>query len=433
MNNNRRKFLKNASGLAASMLLPMHLFPAASYAATSGKKLVVLTLMGGNDGLNLAIPTDSAQYALYESYRPNIKIPMANILPFGMDASGMAFGLHPSMASLMPLMDKLALFPATHNGHANRSHFFQHDLYDAGLYDTDPSTGDGKGWLGRYFDNKYTITPSGVVAQDFTGGHLALLKGDTFVLDLVDPSNVDLGAGSAAKSTAIWNDIKGLNVAPETSYAGKYAAKQSILFDDMLGDLTSNVNFGRMANSTYPSVAIGSQFKKAADMIIGLPNLEVIHIMQGGYDTHNNQGSVAADNRTQSKLFLEMADTLAAFYNDLGMHDPAVRQEVVVVLQTEFGRTVKDNGSGTDHGHASCWVAFGDAVQGGVYGSYPGLEPENLNGPGSDLARRNWLRPTIDYRDIFSELIGPKFLGASDPNGAFLGYSGPATPLNFII
>lgn len=432
MDMKRRNFLKGAGGLAASMCMPLPFLSSNVYASvpSNPKKLVILMFMGGNDGINTAIPLD--QYSIYSGLRPDIGIPQAEILPVGVDVSGMNIGLHPAMASLMPFKDKLAVFPATHTGvGSNRSHFLQHDLYDEGLATGVTGLGDAKGWVGRYLDNKYTVSPGGVVAQDFAASALGLMRGSTFVLDIPTPNNLDLGAGSAAASDAIWNDIRVANSAPSGSYPGRYARKQEELFG-VLDTLKNNVDFGRIVDSsvTYPafnyaSTQLGQQFKMAADMFLGLPEIEVVHILLNGFDTHKNQGGTAGQ---QANLLRAVSDSLAAFYTDLGsVGGAALQDNVAVVTMTEFGRTAKQNVTGgTDHGQASCWFAFGGSVKGGVYDSYPGLAP-------LELENSNWLKSTTDYRDILSELLGPKHLGSSNPNGAFPNYAGPVTPLNFLV
>lgn len=425
MSISRRNFLKYAGGLAAAVSAPSLLFTMQANAAIipNPRKLVVLTLNGGYDGLNLAIPIDSAQYSLYQGYRPGIGIPMANILPFGTDAAGYQFGLHPAMSSIMPYMGNLALFPATHTGpQSNRSHFYQEDLIDAGLH-TDTAgypSGYNKGWLGRYFDAKYTTPPEGVIAQDFAPGHSHFSKGDTFVLGVSDPSNLALGT-STATSNSIWADIHSRqDPAAMSGYAGDYARQQESLFA-VIDRVQTTVNFGRIPSVTYPTTKIGSDFNKAADMLATLPELESIHVMQDGYDTHASQGGVTGN---QANLFQAMSDALAAFYADLSALGLAY--DVMVVIKSEFGRTVRQNQTnGTDHGQATCWMAFGGSVAGGVYGNYPGIEAANLDGG-------NWLMPTIDYRDILSEAFG-QFLGSSTPDAYFPGYAGATNPLGFVI
>lgn len=432
MDMKRRNFLKGAGGLAASMCLPLPLFSSSARAAvpSNPKKLVLLMFKGGNDGINTAVPLD--QYGIYSGLRSTIGIPQAELLPVGADASGMNFGLHPSFASLINanLQDKLAVFPATHMGvGSNRSHFFQHDLYDEGLATGVSGVDDARGWVGRYLDGKYAINPDGVVAQDFSASALGLMRGSTFVLDVPTPNNLDLGAGSAAASDAIWNDIRVVNHALPGSYPGRYAQKQEDLFA-VLDNVRTNVNFGRMVDPsvTYPtfnnaSRQLGQQFKMTVDMFLGLPETEVVHILLNGFDTHKNQGGTTGQ---QANLLRAVSDSLAAFYTDLGnVGGTALQDNVAVVTMTEFGRTATQNVTGgTDHGQASCWFAFGGSVKGGVYDSYPGLD---------NLENNNWLRSTTDYRDILSELLGAKHLGAANPNAAFPNYAGPATALNFLV
>ena len=442
MDKNRRRFLKGAGALAASTLLPMQFAMRNAHAATGNKKQIVFNFHGGNDGLNLAVPIKRAgditdtQYDLYSGYRPTIAVPRLDLLPVGADEGGMEFGLNPAMSALEPYFDRLAIFPATHSTvgtyNANRSHFYQMDVFGSGISGSlgDRAATDGKGWVGRYFDKRYLGQTSGIIGQDFTDAVHFTFKGETFLLNLKDPSNVALGAPSESQSTAIWNDIKDISDADIASYAGKYKAEQTALNDEVFPRL-GTVNFNRAANASYTAGSLGSTFKRAADMLLDLPELEIIHINLGGFYTHLNQGA-GVDSKNgvgnQAMRFKMIAESVAALYDDLSVADSVLRSDTVVTFQSEFGRTIRENGTfGTDHGHASCWMAFGDSIAGGVYGTYAGLEPENLNGSGSD-----WLQPTIDYRDIFSEVLS-SHLGYTDANSTFPGYTGAANPLNFVV
>src|SRR5262249_42851378 len=136
----------------------------------------------------------------------------------------------------------------------------------------------------------------------------------------------------------------------------------------------------------------------------------------GGWDTHVNQGNGRGQlaNRLQ-----DFSQGIAALYKDLGDR----MRNVVVITMTEFGRTIRQNGSGgTDHGHASCLFVLGAAVAGGkVYGQWPGLATEQLY-EGRDLTL------TTDFRNIFAE-IAARHMGASDLNAIFPGFS--PDPKNF--
>lgn len=447
MDHKRRKFLKGAGALASSMLLPMQFATTNARAAVTGnKKLVVLTLNGGNDGLNTAIPLTQSQYDLYAGFRPTIKIPQNVVIPFNpaVNETGLDFGLHPSLAALLTSenVDKLAIFPATHSSgsafNANTSHFYQMDLFARGVTGEDPALTDSaadQGWIGRYLDGRYAnqlVPSSSIIAQDFTAGSQRNIRSNLFTLDLAKP--YDLGFGtSESVSDAIRLDTKYVSTATEDSSAGKYNKVQSVLFDEVLTNLKNNVTFSGGSRASYPS-GLGQQFERVADMLIGLPELEVVHLAQGGYDTHQKQ--VDTEDSTigkQASLLKDWADSIAAFYDDLRAVDAntgsSLSSDVIVVVQTEFGRTVDENiNYGTDHGHASCWFAFGDSVQGGVYGGYDGLDPANLNQGGG----RYWLKPKIDYRDIYSRLLG-SHLGYNSPQDAFPGsYDYSANTLNFL-
>jgi len=421
----RRNFLKGVGAATASMCLPLTtLWPSSSNAATfpsNPKKLVLLMFKGGNDGINTAIPL--SQYSLYSGMRSSIAIPQADVLFAGTDSSGYDIGLHPSFASLEPFFGNLAIFPATHTGPgSDRSHFFQHDLYDEGLATGVTGIGDGKGWVGRYLDNKYGGAAEGVVAEDFAQSALGLMRGDTFVLDVSTPDSLDLGTASSAQADAIWSDIRGVSSAAAGSYAATYAQTQEQLFT-VLDRVRTNVAFNRIpdASVSYPATTLGSQFKKTVDMFLGLPEIEVVHILLNGFDTHRNQGGGTGQ---QAKLLADVSDSLAAFYTDLSTADPNLLNNVVVATMTEFGRTAQENGNGgTDHGQASCWFVFGGPVNGGIYDVYPGIDPA------TELESGRWLRSTTDYRDILSTILG-QHMGAADPNAAFPNYSGPTTPLN---
>ena len=116
----------------------------------------------------------------------------------------------------------------------------------------------------------------------------------------------------------------------------------------------------------------------------------VLFTAQPGYDTHANQGP------THPKLLGEFSDALAAFYQDLEEHNAS--EEVAVLVYTEFGRRIRDNGSGTDHGSGGGAFIIGERVNGGLYAEYPPLEPSQwLNGED--------LRHTIDFRGVYSTLL----------------------------
>ena len=195
--------------------------------------------------------------------------------------------------------------------------------------------------------------------------------------------------------------------------------------------LKGEVDFDRIPTTAdYPTASVGTNFKRTADMLLGMPELEVVHISYGGFDTHRNQvtGGDTTSGR-HANILTNVADSLSAFYDDLFATDPGLHDNVTVVVMTEFGRTAKQNNNlGTDHAQASCWMAFGPHVKGGIYGEYPGLAS-------TQLESGRYLRQTVDYRDILSEIMGPKGMGlpVADANNLFPSYNGTTDPLGFMV
>ena len=114
----------------------------------------------------------------------------------------------------------------------------------------------------------------------------------------------------------------------------------------------------------------------------------------GTFDTHANQ------NITFPKLWNEVTSAVSTFYQDLKEHQ--ANEEVVILMFTEFGRRVKENGSGTDHGSGGVAFVIGDAVKGGLYGEYPSLAPEKLDE--GDLQWNNDFRST--YATLLEQWMG---------------------------
>jgi uncharacterized protein (DUF1501 family) len=144
---------------------------------------------------------------------------------------------------------------------------------------------------------------------------------------------------------------------------------------------------------SYPDNAYGQQLRQIAYLIKAGLGFEVGTVNHNGWDDHVNQGGAEGPHANR---LTDFAKGIAALYNDLGSTHMS---NVVILTMTEFGRTAKQNASkGTDHGNASSWFVIGRSVNGGIYGDWPGLQPENLY-----LDR--YLKHNIDYRDIFSEII----------------------------
>jgi uncharacterized protein (DUF1501 family) len=165
-------------------------------------------------------------------------------------------------------------------------------------------------------------------------------------------------------------------------------------------------SYAPAAGAEYPRSGFGEAMKQVAQIIKSDLGLEVAFTELGQWDHHSNEGG--AQGQIANRLD-DYANGLAAFAKDLGDR----MADVVVVTMSEFGRTVKENGSrGTDHGHGNAMLVLGGAVKGGkVHGKWPGLEQHQL-------WQQRDLAITTDFRDVFGELV-TGHLGASDISKVF--------------
>jgi uncharacterized protein (DUF1501 family) len=169
------------------------------------------------------------------------------------------------------------------------------------------------------------------------------------------------------------------------------------------------VEYIPQGGAEYPETLFGMSLQEIAMLIKAEAGLEVAAVDLGGWDTHFAQG---ASTGLMANLLAKLGDGLQAFYADL---EDAFNR-ITIVVMTEFGRRVQENASlGTDHGHGGVMLLLGGNVFGGqIHGEWPGLEVENLFGPGD-------LKITTDYRDVLSEVCEVR-LGNPSVNEIFPGY-----------
>ena len=140
----------------------------------------------------------------------------------------------------------------------------------------------------------------------------------------------------------------------------------------------------------YGSNPIAQSLRDVARVHLADLGTRVFYTSQGGYDTHANQ------NPTQPKLMADLSRSIMDFFQDLSDHDAS--DEVLMLVFTEFGRRMRDNGTGTDHGSGGGAFLIGDRVDGGLYAEYPPLAPEHWEN-GEDL------KHTIDFRGIYGTVL----------------------------
>jgi uncharacterized protein (DUF1501 family) len=381
---------------------------AASKGAARGKTLICLFQRGAADALNVVVPHGEAAYY---RLRPNIAIPRptSDARSTGaVDLDGF-FGLHPALAPMKPLWDQGILAPvhAVGSPSSTRSHFDAQDYMETGTPDR-KETRDG--WLNRYLALRGTCeagcahdakaSPFRAVAMTQQTPRILEGPAPTIAMNSLDEFSVRASGPAAERLEALYR----------TGSADIVHAAGGEMFEAV--KILEGANPQRYLpqnGAAYPSSQFGQRLKAIAQLIKADVGLEVAFADIGGWDTHVNQGG--ATGQLAGRLD-DMATSIAALVADLGDR----MADVAIMTMSEFGRTVRQNGSGgTDHGHASALFVIGGGVKGKkVYGRWPGLEPEQLY-EGRDLAL------TTDFRAVFSE-VASKHLGAAKLETLFPGY-----------
>lgn len=385
----RREFLKRAAILGAAgvaMLSPYAWAARAAEGDSSRKRLVVVFLRGAVDGLNVVVPYGEPRY--YEA-RPTIAIPRAGGEGGAVKLDGF-FGLNPALAALEPHWrdGTLAFVHACGSPDPTRSHFEAQEYMESGTPGV-ISTGDG--WMDRVLaamPGKHGPTEAlslGPVVPRILSGRMPV-------------SNLALGRG-AARPMPLDRPI--VEAAFDRLYPGNGPLSEAyregrVARRKLLGQLEADM---READHGAPSPAgFAGDTARLARLIAGDPAIRLAFMALGGWDTHVNEGS----SRGQLANHLKpLGEGLASFATALGPH----YQDTVVIVISEFGRTVRQNGNGgTDHGHGNVTWVMGGPVRGGkVYGAWPGLSNQHLY-QDRDLA------VTTDFREPISDVL-EKHLG----------------------
>ncbi|CAB4661347.1 unannotated protein [freshwater metagenome] len=379
----RRQFLK-FSGVAATSAAILSVDDVAHAATTRPLPLgtpilVVLSLYGGNDGLNTVIPFKDS---IYYASRPGITYKPETLLPISDDLA-----LNPSMSGIKSLWDtqKVAIVRGVGYPKPDRSHFSSMAIWQSGSSQSSRDTG----WLGRWLDTQPldpmsaislgSVLPPMLVGKKQSGSALPL--GGLNV-----PSGV-IGAACARLSVPSPTDNP-LMAAAATSMRNLFSVSSSVtpilakpapVAQDLPtaagGNAGGDTNLAQQLNVVAKLIAAGAPTK-------------VWSVSLGGFDTHANEANA------QSLLLGAVSTSVTTFLSQLKASGRA--KDVTVLIYSEFGRRVKANGSeGTDHGTAGPVFLVGDRVQGGFYGDQPSLT-QLVDG---DLA------VTTDFRDIYATIL----------------------------
>lgn len=377
---------------------------------------VVVFLRGGQDGLNLIVPTGGAsndrQY--YEMARPNLRVPNAGAgaaLPLGTLGST-SFGMHPSAAGLHELFQdgKLAVVTAAGMAANERSHFDSMNWMELG---TPGVSNMPDGWLTRHFATAPNLPPEIIMPSLSVGGMQAmslLASYDTINLSSLDAFSLQIGpwAWRSAQRTALRHLYTGGG--SWLHQTGLQALDAADIIELYAGD-----DYVPGNGAVYPQTWFGDNLRTIAQMTKLELGLRVATLDLGGWDTHENQGNGSGG--MYAGLVDELSSGLAAFYQDLdGVGPAAFTGRLTVVVMSEFGRCFEENAdNGTDHGHGNNMLVLSGNALGGLKGSWPGLAAGQLaNG---DVA------VTTDFRRVLSEILIRR-LGNPNLSTIFPGYTG---------
>jgi uncharacterized protein (DUF1501 family) len=413
MESTRRDFLQKtfamlttatAMSVAPSSVLAQ---AAAEGSAPATRRLVLVQLLGGNDGLNTLIPIKDPAYA---RNRYSIRYTSTNTLPIG-DGT---VALHPAMTALRDLFNtgRVAVLQGVGYPNPNRSHFESQDIWETA--DIDPFDYDSRiGWAGKLLDQIHDMRgglTQGVSISDQLPLTLISEKSVGQTIDDADKYQIQIPLSSEKNNVMLAYRNMYMNEIMTEADAVRNVRRTG-------GDTyTSTIQFQNAIRNyapaaTYPGGGLGPQLQSVAKMIVGNSPTQVYHTALGGFDTHTNQlGS-------HYGLMQNLSASLAAFYRDLQGHGR--HEDVTVVTFSEFGRRTYENGSaGTDHGAASVMFVTGGLVRGGFYGDYPSL---------TDLDDGD-LKYNVDFRSVYATLIqnwmganATELLGAGFPILGFLG------------
>jgi uncharacterized protein (DUF1501 family) len=389
------------SGAAASVWLDE---PAlATHPSTT--RLVVIFLRGGADGLHLLAPTSDAHYAALRGPLGLAGgIPLVRVGRKDARRDSPSFRLHPAFEPASSLVEagRLAAVHMAGSPNPTRSHFDAQDHMESGLADRNAAAA---GWLAR------ALGPtSGEDDAPFErlalGANLPLTLRGSGGLAIDDPADFGLPRASRSARSALLAAYSGEGEDP-VGRAGRRALAAIASFERRVDTTESRPQRRQRGKSSLETAARGLERFVAA----GLP-VHAAFLESDGWDSHRGQG---ADTGQVAGRIEDLARALAV----LAAPMPDGRSAHIVVL-SEFGRTVRANGSGgSDHGHGGVMLVVGPGVQGGVHGRWTGLDPENLY-EGRDLPVHT------DFRSVLSEVLSAH-RGARVPAETFPGFT--ASPL----
>lgn len=372
----RRDFIQQSSLASGLFMVPRFIkaFEAKVLKETNFKKLVIVQLSGGNDGLNTIVPYMNDVY-----YNKRSKI---SISPSEVIRISDTLGFHPGLLPMQRLYDKGYLSVINNVGYPNpsRSHFRSTDIWHTASDSSDYLT---SGWVGRFIASHGKKPYSAIEIDDSLS---LMLKGKEM-------------NGIATRNPKL------LHANMNTPYFNKVLKQQTdthlsehnlgYLYKTMIETKSSakyiyQTSKTAVTKAAYPQNPFAKQLKTTAEFINSGLQTKVYYVSMGGFDTHANQ------NNAQAKLLEVYSMAMEVFVNDLD--DQGTLDDTLILTFSEFGRRVEQNAAnGTDHGAANNVFVIGKNLKTpGFYNEAPNL---------ADLDTNMDLKYTIDFRSVYATIL----------------------------
>jgi uncharacterized protein (DUF1501 family) len=368
---NRRRFLQwTGAGAFAALSTELSLESLASAASSSPLPtntpiLVLVTLYGGNDGLNTVVPfTDPT----YQSARSNIALKSSQLLPF---TDALAFNSSLPSISALYKQNNVAIVQGVSYPNPSLSHFSSMAIWQSASLSADTSSG----WIGRWLDRQ----PHSAFNAIGIGSTLPpSMIGERSVASMVDVGGIQLPWGPVASllpriGRSSLTDVP-LEAAAATSIADLYTTAQAL---------------GSLVPKSPSGSDLGAQLALVSTLINANVPTRVWEVNLSSFDTHSGEQF------DQNSLLSEVDAAIGAFMTSISAGSRS--DDVTVMVYSEFGRRVMSNASdGTDHGTSAPVLLIGNSVKGGLYGEQPPLNNLDVNGN---------LQVTTDFRSVYGGLL----------------------------
>jgi uncharacterized protein (DUF1501 family) len=426
----RRQFIKrSATAVTVGLVMPRFWTTEARgqhVQANSSRKLVVIQLAGGNDGLNTIVPyTDGRYYSL----RPTLGLKDTELKT----AQGIStlisndFGFHPAMAEIKDLYDQNKVAVVLGVGYQNPtlSHFLAMDIWH-----TADTTGlANRGWLGKYADialiGESNLAAAAIGGLDLPKSFIAnkVVVPNILNLDLYNFLGDPAYPGDYNNQINAFNESASRSFSPDTFLGSiNNTAFESVRGAQRVQQSVNNYRSSVIYPQTNP-LAVG--LRLAAQFMITIPEAQLLYVQLNGFDTHS--GQIGDRNQQLNKLagahailLKWFSEAVKLFYTDLAEHNLA--DNTVIMQWSEFGRRPGENASfGTDHGTIAPVFIIGNPVRGGLYGEQPSLAASELDPAGNPKYK-------VDFREVYATMLdkwlgvdSSAVLGAHYSNVGFLG------------